>query len=245
MSKIKVSVVSYLNSKVFLKGLVPEANNDFEISLDIPSQCAFKLSNNIVDIGLIPVAVLPEIKSGSIISNYCISADGAVNSVFLFSNSPVQQINKIYLDMHSRTSNALCKILATEYWNIKAEFVEMNTDFKALNEHEAFVQIGDRTFSNIGIYKTQLDLAAHWKAYTGLPFVFAVWVTNKELNKTIIDNFNTYLANGFNHLDTVIHENKISNFDVDDYLRNKIKYNLDEHKREGLNLYLRKLNLYR
>jgi chorismate dehydratase len=245
MSKIKVSVVSYLNSKVFLKGLLPETNNDFEIFLDIPSQCAFKLSNNMVDIGLIPVAVIPEIKNASIISDYCISADGAVNSVFLFSNSPIQQIKTIYLDLHSRTSNGLCKILANEYWKIKPEFIETTTDLVELNEHEAFVQIGDRTFNNIGIYKTQLDLAAHWKAYTGLPFVFATWVANKQLHPEVIDNFNSYLAIGFHQLDKVIQENKLSNFDVDDYLKNKIKYIFDDHNREGLNLYLRKLNLYR
>ncbi len=245
MSRIKVSVVSYLNSKVFIKGLAPETNNDFEITLDIPSQCASKLSNNIVDIGLIPVAVIPEINQARIISNYCISADGAVNSVFLFSNSPIDQVKKIYLDSHSRTSNMLCKILANEYWNIKAEFVEMPNDFNVLNENEAFVQIGDRTFDNIGCFSTQLDLAEQWKSYTGLPFVFAAWVANKEIKPDSIDKFNIYLSNGFNHLEEVIKENSLTNFDVKDYLTNRIKYILDDNKRKAMALYLEKLKLYR
>ncbi len=244
MSKITVSIVSYLNSKVFLKGLVQEDNHDFEISVDIPSQCAYKLINDKVDIGLIPVAVIPEISNASIISNYCISADGAVNSVFLFSNSPIANINKIYLDKHSRTSNMLCKILAIEYWKIDVDYVESPGDSVEINENEAFVQIGDRTFNNIGKYSTQLDLAEHWKAYTGLPFVFAAWVSNKQIDKNYIEKFNNYLAIGFEHLEDVISENSLKNFDVNDYLKNKIQYNLEEHKHKGLTLYLEKVKLY-
>lgn len=244
MSKIKVSVVSYLNSKVFLKGLISDAQNDFEITLDIPSQCANKLINNKVDIGLIPVAVIPEIENASIISNFCISADGAVNSVFLFSNTPTHNIAKIYLDKHSRTSNKLCRILAKEFWKINAEFIEMPDDFVELKESEAFVQIGDRTFNNIGVYKTQLDLAEEWKAFTGLPFVFAAWVSNKVIDSNYIDKFNDYLANGFKYLNEVINENLLDNFDVNDYLKNKIQYNLDDNKRKGLSLYLEKAKLY-
>lgn len=244
MSKTKVSVVSYLNSKVFLKGLVPHALQNFDISLDIPSQCAYKLINNIVDIGLIPVAVIPEIAHASVISNYCISADGAVNSVFLFSNTELHHIKKIYLDKHSRTSNMLCKILANEFWKINAEFVDAPEDILELKECEAFVQIGDRTFKNIGVYKTQKDLAEQWKNYTELPFVFAAWVANKEIDAHQLNIFNDYLADGFHFIEDVIKEHSLPNFDVNDYLKNKIQYQLDDQKRKSMALYLEKVRLY-
>lgn len=244
MSKIKVSVVSYLNSKVFLKGLIPNAQHEFELSLDIPSACAHKLIQNTVDIGLIPVAVIPEIKDAEIISNYCISADGAVHSVFLFSNTNLQDIKKIYLDKHSRTSNLLCKILASEYWKIEVEFVEQITENFDLKDTEAFVLIGDRTFNKINTFNTQIDLAEHWKKYTGLPFVFATWVANKKIDFAVINSFNEYLENGFQFLEEVIEENKLVYFDVNDYLKNKIQYNLNDEKRNAIKLYLEKAALY-
>lgn len=245
MFKIKVSVVSYLNSKVFLKGLISDALQEFEISLDIPSVCAQKLIQNTVDIGLIPVAVIPEINDAQIISDFCISADGAVHSVFLFSNSNLHSIKKIYLDKHSRTSNLLCKILASEYWKIEVEFVDQINDEIELKEHEGFVLIGDRTFNKINTFNTQIDLAEHWKKYTGLPFVFAAWVANKKIEQSVIINFNTYLQKGFQFIDEVIKDNSLVYFDVDDYLKNKIQYNLTEVKRSAIKLYLEKAALYR
>jgi chorismate dehydratase len=245
MYKTKVSVVSYLNSKVFIKGLVPNSFHKFEINLDIPSVCAQKLIENTVDIGLIPVAVIPEITNAKIVSNYCISANGAVNSVFLFSNTELENIHKIYLDKHSRTSNLLCNILANEYWKLEVVFTDETIDESCLKPGEGFVLIGDRTFEKINSFSTQIDLAEHWKAYTGLPFVFAVWVSNKEIEEDILQQFNHLLQNGFEFLTEVIKENKLLNFDVNDYLKNKIEYNLNDEKRYAIELFLKKAALYR
>ncbi len=241
MPKLKISIVSYLNSKVFVKGLIPDATDVFDISLDIPSVCATKLQNNTIDIGLIPVAMIPNIPNATIISDYCISATGAVNSVFLFSNSEINDLHTIYLDIHSRTSNALCKILAKEYWNLNVVYKNRTEDIITLNPGEAFVLIGDRTFDQIGKYLTQLDLSEEWFNYTNLPFVFAAWVANKPITTPELLSFNEYLKNGFNHLSEVIEENKLKHFDVDDYLNNRIEYNLTEQKQKAINLFLEKI----
>lgn len=244
MPKVKISVVSYLNSKVFLKGLIPFAEMEFDISLDIPSTCAAKLMENRVDIGLIPVAVIPNVNNAIIVSNYCISANNAVNSVFLFSNTDVRKIHTIFLDPHSRTSNLLCKILVNEYWNLNIDFKPRTENIVDLNEGEAFILIGDRTFDKIGNYQTTFDLSEEWKGYTGLPFVFAAWVANKKIDDALLKKFNEYLSNGFNYLSAVIEENKLPYFDVDDYLRNKIEYNLTDEKREAIKLFLSKAARY-
>jgi chorismate dehydratase len=245
MSKIKVSVVSYLNSKVFLKGLTDKHQSTFEIFEDIPSVCAQKLMNDLVDIGLVPVAIIPEIKNAHVISNYCISADGAVNSVFLLSNTELENIKTIYLDTHSRTSNLLCKILVNEHWKLDVRFIEQMDEHHVIKEHEAYVLIGDRTFSKIGKYHTELDLAKHWKDFTGLPFVFAAWVANKSISKEQEQLFNAYLEDGIAKLDEVIRENALNYFDVSDYLKSKIEYQLSEQKLTALKLYLEKSMLYR
>lgn len=232
----KISVVSYLNSKAFIKGL--EADEQFDFRLDVPAECARRLRENEVDIGLVPVATIPEIPNAKIISDYCISAFGEVNSVFLFSNSAAENITKIYLDNHSRTSNKLCRLLMNEYWKKDVQWEQRNTNLVELKENEALVLIGDRTFDQIGKYKFQYDLAEEWRKHTSLPFVFAAWVANKEISDEFVQKFNNALANGIEKMDEVIQENQLDYFDVDDYLKNKIQYKLNDEKRKVIDRFL-------
>ena len=118
--EIKILAVSYLNAKPFIYGL--EHSNlltNYKLELDIPSVCADKLLNNKVDIGLVPVAIIPFFKDYTILTDYCIGAKGAVGSVMLYSDVPLNEIENIYLDYQSRTSVALVQIIAANYWKIK------------------------------------------------------------------------------------------------------------------------------
>ena len=118
---MKVCSVSYLNSIPFVYGL---ENSDIEVdlSLEIPSVCGQKLLNNEVDIALLPVAVIPTLDYADVVSPYCISSDGAVQTVCLFSEVPLEQIDTILLDYHSRTSNALVQLLSKRFWKIQPKF---------------------------------------------------------------------------------------------------------------------------
>src|ERR1043165_5988838 len=109
---IRVSAVNYLNSKPFIFGLQnSDIINEIDLQLDIPSVCADKLEENKVDIGLVPVAILPELEEHHIISDYCIGADGEVSSVLLLSDVPLDEIKSIHLDYQSRTSVMLAQVL--------------------------------------------------------------------------------------------------------------------------------------
>lgn len=225
MNKIKVSAVSYTNSKPFVYGIMNSGILDqIDLSLDIPSVCANKLIENQVDIGLVPVAALLYIKDYQIISNYCIGAKGKVDSVFIFSNKPIHEISSLQLDAQSRTSNNLSKVLLKYHWKINPEFVV--TDMA-----DAFVQIGDRTFSNRDHYPYQYDLAAEWFKFTGLPFVFAVWASNKPIPEDFKIAFNEALKYGLDHRKEVISGlDKVENLDLEDYLMKKIDFKLDKDK---------------
>lgn len=233
MTKIKVSAVSYTNSKPFVYGIMHSGILDqIDLSLDIPSVCANKLIENQVDIGLVPVAALLHIKDYQIISNYCIGARGKVDSVFIFSNKPIQEIRTLQLDAQSRTSNNLSKVLLKYYWKINPELV--NSDFA-----DAFVQIGDRTFSSRDHYPYQYDLAAEWFNFTGLPFVFAVWASNKPIPEDFKIAFNNALKYGLDHRKEVIAGlPEVENLDLEDYLTRKIDFNLDEQKLIALEKFL-------
>lgn len=233
MNKIKISAVSYTNSKPFVYGLTHSGIIDkIDLSLDIPSDCAIKLIEYKADIGLIPVAALPYIPNYNIISDYCIGATGAVDSVFIFSDKPISEVRTIKLDSQSRTSNNLARVLLKNYWQLNPIVVEGNTA-------DAFVQIGDRTFGKKERHPFRYDLAEEWKAFTGLPFVFAVWASNKAIAANFIEEFNAALKYGLDHRDMVINEiSPINNFDIKDYLYHKIDYNLNSDKRSALQRFL-------
>lgn len=243
MSKIKISVVSYLNSRPFIFGLKQSNLIDkIDLQLDTPSVCAHKLIDGKVDIGLIPVAVLPLLKEKYIISNYCIGAVGKVASVMLYSDVPLNKITNILLDYQSRTSITLVKILANNFWKINPEWIAAKTDFeKEVLGTTAAVIIGDRTFGLENKYKFSYDLAEEWKKFTGLPFVFACWVTNKQLPETFISEFNTALKMGLDmrpELIKELHKNNEFSTNVDVYLNQNIDYHYDIAKKQALELFL-------
>lgn len=243
MQKIKVSVVSYLNSKPFIAGLdQSEISDKIDLQLDIPSVCAQKLLDGKVDIGLIPVAVIPQLKEKYIISDYCIGAVGKVASVMLYSEVPLEKITDVLLDYQSRTSVSLVKVLAQKFWKISPKWVAADENFETqIKETTAAVIIGDRTFGLENKYKFSYDLAEEWQKFTGLPFVFACWVANKQLPEVFISEFNAALKRGLNNRSELIIELQKSNkypTNVDAYLNQNIDYDYDSAKKQGLELFL-------
>ena len=236
-AKIKVSTISYTNTKPFVYGLraFPELLEKAEIIYDSPSDAAFKLLNNDSDVGIVPVAILPELPVSYIITDYCIGADGPVNSVFIFSKKPIEQVKKIRLDSQSRTSNNLARILCSNFWQIQVTFI--NAD--SLDVADAEVLIGDRTFYERNQFDYQYDLSSEWKKFTGLPFVFAVWAANKKLDPDFISQFNQAMKWGVNHIDDLLLElPPIPGFDLGDYLKNKLSFEFTDEKKAGLERYL-------
>ncbi len=240
--KIKVSVVNYSNSLPFVYGLENYSGAmDFELQKDIPSVCAQKLMDNEIDVGLIPIAAIPELKTHFILSEYCIGATGEVASVVLYSNVPLSKIEKVMLDFHSRTSVQLVQILAKHFWNIQPLWENAGPDFiSQIEEKTAAVVIGDRTFALKGKYKFAYDLAEQWKLFTGLPFVFACWVANKELDKSFLQQFSNALKFGIENKSIVIkqlEEKHIEGLDAAHYLTKNISFELDSEKRKAMDLF--------
>jgi chorismate dehydratase len=242
MQKIKVSAVSYLNSSPFIYGINnSDIKNEIELSLDIPSVCSDKLINNKVDLGLIPVAEIESLKESYIISDYCISAKGKVNSVLLLSDLPLTEIKTILLDYQSRTSVQLVKILAAEYWNIHPEFLNAFEGYeKQIAGTIAGLVIGDRALELKKKFKYAFDLSQTWFEMTSLPFVFACWVSNKKLPDEFIRNFNNALSFGVNHIDDFVSQTnhyQLTLEEIKKYLKENINYAFDDEKKKAMELF--------
>jgi chorismate dehydratase len=212
---------------------------DVEWFIDYPAKIADMLLKDEIDIGLVPVAIIPLLKEYHIITDYGIACDGKVASVCLFSDVPIEAITTILLDYQSRTSVQLLKILLKEYWKKDVNFVPAKANYeKSIKGSTAGLVIGDRAFSQTNPYV--YDLGEIWKLHTGLPFVFATWVSNKKMEDAFILQFNEQmkenLENYFAHLDGL---------DLEDYqrayLQNNIQFTITSTHQKGLMAFLEKL----
>lgn len=242
-TKIRVGAVSYLNTKPLIygfdRGMLKE---NVELIIDYPSKIASMLLDNTIDIGLVPVAIIPEMEEYYIISDYCIGSDGAVASVCLFSEVPLEKIEKILLDYQSRTSVELLKILVKEYWKIDPVFEETTGEYQQeISGTTAALVIGDRALKQRKISTYIYDLGLEWKKFTGFPFVYAAWISNKKLDKDFVVDFNEANAYGLNRIAEIVANNPFENFDLQKYYTEYISYTLDENKKKGLHIFLDKV----
>jgi chorismate dehydratase len=246
--KIRISAISYLNTLPFLYG-IKNSNllSNYIFELEYPAISAQKLIDNEVDIALIPVAAIPLVNRPFFIADYCIGAFNQVKSVLLLSDVPLKEIKSILLDYQSRTSVNLVQVLAKKYWNIEPKWIKAEKGFENnISDNTAGVIIGDRTFSLNKKYRYVYDLSAEWYKFTSLPFVFAAWVANKEIPSAFIEQFNSALKFGIEHIQDVANEyhleNPASEIDLYAYLTENISFNFDQEKKNSLRLFYQYLS---
>ncbi|CAN5456747.1 menaquinone biosynthesis protein [soil metagenome] len=246
LEKIKVGAVSYLNTKPLLYGIRRSAElmEMIELVEDYPAKIARMLADGTIDVGLAPVAIIPRLKEWHIVSDYCIGADGDVASVCLFSDVPLDKIERILLDYQSRTSVNLCKVLLKYYWKINPVIEEAGENYiSEIKGTTAGVVIGDRALIQRNVSAYIYDLAGSWEAMTGLPFVFATWIANKQLPPDFIALFNEANKLGLSHINEVITENPYPVYDLKKYYTTNISYTLDEQKLKGMKQFLEYLKV--
>jgi chorismate dehydratase len=219
---------------------LPPIANEIELIEDTPAALAELLKNDQIDLGLIPIAAIPELKEHHIVGDYCIGTETEVATVCLFSECPLNEIRKVYLDYQSRTSVELLKWLMQEYWGIHPQLVEAKDETyrKEITGTTAGLVIGDRAFKQRKISTFIYDLASEWRSITGLPFVFAAWISNKPLAKDFIQRFNQANALGLDRISEIAGSQQFDLFDLNKYYNLHLSYKLDERKRKGMELFL-------
>lgn len=241
-----MGAVSYLNTKPLIYGLEKGLMKDqVEMTVDYPASIASMLVNDEIDIGLVPVATIPLLKEYQIVSDYGIACDGPVGSVCLFSDVPMEEIKTVLLDYQSRTSVRLARILMKEFWKIDPLLVDTREDFRGqIKGDTAGIVIGDRALEQRKDSAFVFDLGQAWKEMTGLPFVFAAWISNKKISSAFIDSFNHANRYGLDRIQEVVDCHPYKTYDLIKYYTQDIDYTLDASKMQGLKIYLKYLERF-
>ena len=242
MRSYKIGVVSYLNARPFLHGLKQsDIAAEHQLIVESPSNIAGMLLRGEIDLGLVPVFILHRMAECYIVTDYCIGSEDKVESVCLFSDSPIEECHTVVLDSESRTSVALTKVLMQRWFKLNPEYATSYVGYEnELVEGKAGLVIGDRALMLQGRYKHVYDLGTAWKKMTKLPFVYAAWISNQQLDDVFLTRFNAACAAGVAARAEIANGlvERYQGIDVKQYFTDCISYELDERKREGLKLFL-------
>ena len=182
---VRLGAVNYLNSRPLIEGLgglLPGSS----IELDYPSQLADALASRELDVALIPSIEYFRESGYEVISDACVAARGEVMSVKLYCRVHPGAVRRLALDEGSRTSAVLSKVILAERYGAfpKSEPLLMEaltTDSTA----DAVLLIGDRAMHPpTESFVDVIDLGQMWYEWTGLPFVFAMWVAHQNSDTT-------------------------------------------------------------
>lgn len=248
--RFTLGTVPYLNAIPLYAAL--EARAELRIVSAIPALLAPMLQCGECDAALIPVVEHLRGVGGEIISDAGVGADGPVRSVLLFHRAPIQTLHTVAVDASSRSSVALLRVILHDGYKVSPHFREAAPDLETMmSAHSAALLIGDpalEAVQNLPNGVEVLDLAEAWKTLTGLPFVFAAWVTRRDLPIKARDELSQLFSqardDGMQMLSRLARDERFSptlSVDVkESYLRDAIKYHHDARFRRGLQEFSRR-----
>ena len=260
MQTPRISASSYSNTAPLIWSFLYGSNRGkYELILDnAPARSAELLAQKRIDAALVPVIVYQMLADARLIPDVCVGARERVRSVCLVTKGEdLRDVKTIALDISSRTSAALTKIIFREFFGFEPNYKNAEPNLsEMLSESDCALLIGDpalavadsdtpsdskQTAEN-KIRLRKFDLVEIWREFTGVGFVFAMWMANAETAETAqkID-FASARNEGLNHLNEIIanYEAEISlpREDFRKYLSENISYSIDEDMESGLRLF--------
>lgn len=248
--------IQFINCLPLYYGMV---KNDVLLDVDLVRANPADLARMLLagELDLAPVPAIEYARNADrfvLLPDIAISADGEVQSILLVSKLPATELSgrTVALAANSRTSVVLGRILLEKRWGVNATYVDMPPDLPAmLRDADAALLIGDeaiRTYweqpEGLHVY----DLGTEWKAWTGLPFVFAVWAVrrayaeaNPEAVATVADALNGSLAYCRAHLDDIsAYAARWEQFSAEKFRSyfDALQFRFEPRYREGLTRYL-------
>jgi chorismate dehydratase len=253
VKRLRVSFIEFLNALPLGWGFLHGRQKGiFDLLFDVPSECSRHLSTGEADVGLIPVVEYQRIPGLKVIPGISISTQQEARSVLFVSKIPIQEVKSVSLDIASRTSAALVKILMSEFYQRpEVRYLESTPDIGLmLDQSDAALVIGNPalkiSFKQIPFV---YDLAAEWYQFTALPFVFAFWAVNEECEmRDEIQNFEESKEEGLANLELIAKQYssrlRIPESEILHYLSKNLDYSLGQQNRKGLNLFFQLAKKY-
>jgi chorismate dehydratase len=246
MPTLRLSVVQYLNTVPLIWGMLHgEQQGKFALELTVPSGCADAVRNHQAEAGIVPSIEYQRLDHVQILPGMSIASKQEAKSVLLLSKVPLAEVQRVALDHSSRTSAALVRILMNKFYARRVNFSPAAPRPDEMLRHaDAALVIGDPALTYSGRGAEVHDLAVEWRKFTGLPFVFALWVGHSATNLSRHRaDFAASLDFGLAHIDDIAAEYApklgMTASAVKVYLTENIDYSLDEENREGLRLFYR------
>ena len=238
---VRVGAVNYLNSKPLVEGLT-DSGAGIDLVLDYPSRLADDLAAGQLDVALVPSIACLQNSDYEVISDACVAACGDVLSVKLYCRVPPAKIQTLALDQGSRTSATLVQILLAERYGLRPQLKPLPLTWSVSDsDADGVLMIGDRAIHPpVEEFVETWDLGGEWMAWTGLPFVFAMWVAHRETELgSVPDALSAARDLGVSRIEAIARrEAPLLGIPLDttiDYLTNNLYYRLGERERLGLN----------
>jgi predicted solute-binding protein len=245
---IHIVGVRFLNARPLLAGLEASLPAPFayRFSTAEPSECAEQLGTGGAIAGLVPAAALPFLPDVRAVRSLGVAARQKVRSVLLISRVPLGNVRTLAAHAASRSSVALARLILAERWGVRPRVVEARPPLEGmLAGADAAVLIGDPALHVQGRSGfDEIDLAAAWVEWTGLPFVFAVWGVRSEAPAGVGSLLEGSLAYAREHWHDLLprwaEAHGMEREETRQYLGETLTYTLGETEREGLQEFLRR-----
>ncbi len=248
---LRIGAVEYLNTRPLIYQL-DQIAPEVELRLEVPSRLADQLAAGQLDVALIPSVEYFSGPGYRIVSDACIACRGEVWSVKLLCRVPPEKIATLALDEGSRTSAALVQILLHQQYGVRPELVPLPLgEDPAEAEADAVLVIGDRAI-HTRVDRTWVevwDLGRRWLQWTGLPFVFAMWVARAGVEPEPVGSWLAQARDrGVAHLDKIARAEAprvgLSPRRCLSYLRDNLHFYLGPRERQGLQRFRRLVSQY-
>jgi chorismate dehydratase len=243
MTQPRLSASSYSNTAPLIWSfLYGRFHGTAELLLDnAPARSAELLAGGRVDAALTPVVAFQTIPNVLLVPDVCVGTRKDVRSVCLVTRGMgLDEAKSVALDTSSRTSAVLAKILFREFLGFEPKWVDAGPDAaKMLEIADCALLIGDPALRLwAGSEFRTFDLAGLWHEFTGLGFVFAMWMT--AASELSID-LAAARDEGLRHLEEIAAnysgEIGLSGLELRDYLTENIAYGVDEKMQAGMDLF--------
>ena len=239
---IRTVAVNYRNTLPLRAGLASmTASGRLDVHLAPPAAATHAFAHGEYVLGLLPVAAALEVPEAEFVGDYGIVSDGFVGSVGIFSQVPLHEVETLYLDHDSRSSVLLARVLLRHHWRLAPTLLPAPRGYRSRIEGAtAGVIIGDPAITARRVYPYYYDLGEAWREMTGLPFVYASWMSSVPLDRAFVRDFDAAQALGVADRRRLARElqPRVPHYDLTTYFTEQLRFLVDARARRARRLFL-------